>query len=141
MGKFNELFDKYQALTETQKNNIGKGFSNKIINYLKSIGRNNDDIQAFFLKVFKLTISADKNLSNKEHAYYKAIAGLDISYDVFFEKTNYGASQDFINECKNEIFSFPQDIRDFTLGLIVLILASDGPINDTEKTFFFEFCQ
>ena len=139
MASYKKLFDAYDALTPIQTEGLGKKYAVEITKYFQSISTSEEDIYKFFVDLFKLAISADLNLSNAEPKFYNPIIGDDIGYDAFFEKTNYGGSENFINEMKGKIQKYPVEVKNYMYSLILIILVSDGPVNDKEKAFFKKF--
>lgn len=131
------LFKSYNEITEATREVLSKKLCANIIEYLKTTKKmEENDIREFFLDVLKLSISADLNFANKEYDFYSKVFGGGMSYDQTFDRTNHGANDNFIEDMKNKIGSYKKEIRNNIYSLILHILASDGPINDSEKTFF-----
>ena len=117
MADWKKIYQDYlDASTET-RSNLARSATSDIMNYCSRQGLSDKDACNFIIYLFKLFSCGDTTTQRTEHELFKAVTGSSISYDDYFNLTNYGGSEDFRRKMDNMIDSMSEDAKTSVLIL------------------------
>lgn len=103
-----------------------------VIDNLKKSGVPENNRNTAILNLTKLFVSADSNCSPHEWSFFKAVTGIEISYDDFYNITNGGSDPKFIADAVEFLKSLDEETRNAAITYGIAILASDLTYAETE---------
>jgi len=130
---FDKIMKKVENLSHDEIVILGKDSLEKMKKGLKEDGLKSDQIDSFVLNTIKLFVSADSRCTEEEYELINAIMPLNLTFDEFFDKTNNGRNQEFVNSFDEFIDNANDDLKEAVCLFGVAILASDGKVNYVEQ--------
>lgn len=103
-----------------------------IMDNLKKSGVPESNRNTAVLNLTKLFVSADSNCSPHEWSFFKAVTGIEISYEDFYNLTNGGRDPKFIQEAIEFLGSLDDETRDAAITFGIAMLASDLTYAESE---------
>ena len=85
-------------MNDEAKRAIGISALSNLKEGLEDGGIDPGDIPGCIRMFTKLLVSADRACNEKEYVYFKEVTGIKLTYDEFFEMTNCGTDEEFIDE-------------------------------------------
>ena len=133
MATLKELYQQYLDMSDSSRVNIAAKCVNTTLNYVRSCGVSEDNTIRFLVNLFKLFSSADKSTGNAEHEFFCRVTGTNVSYQDYFDATNYGSNASFVAEMDKIIDNMPTDIKNQTLVFGLCVMACDGKLTVSEQ--------
>ena len=93
--EFKQTLQEIVNLSDEQKYELGKDSLNRFLNGLVKGGIAKDKLQDIIFAFVKFFVSADRSCTTGEYNFFRAVTGIDISTDDFFNLTNGGAAEDY----------------------------------------------
>ena len=95
-----ELKDYLQSILDLsfdEKVQLGKESLAEFANGLSNYGATDEEVVAFILGFTKLFVSADLSCNREEYCFFRAVTGIEMSTDEFFDMTNHGRDESFLD--------------------------------------------
>lgn len=89
-------------------------------------GVNNEQIKSLLVLFTRLFVSGDKSCSREEYDLFKDVTESDMSYDEFYEMTNGGSNQKFVEDTIKFIKVLNRDDRIALIIYGACLLSADG---------------
>ena len=136
MADWKKIYQDYLDASDATRANLAKNAASEIMSYCRSAGFSSDDQCQFIIYCFKLFSCGDTTTQRTEHELFKAVTGTSITYQEYFDLTNYGGSEDFRSKMDQLIDSMSDDAKTNVLILGLCILTSDGKLTVSEQELF-----
>ena len=101
--------------------------------YLSSCGFTKKEALYFYLNLVRLFVSADNKCGETEYILFKKVLDVEISFDTFFELTNGGATEEFIEAMDRIIDQMKYETKLMVCILGLTIICSDGVVTQAER--------
>ena len=108
------------------------------IDGLRKAGRSDEEISTAIMNLTKLFISADRSFVADEYSFFRAVTGIDVDVETFYNVTNGGAAQDFVEESFKFFRSLDKDTRDAGFMYGVAVMSCDDNIDFNESSLIQE---
>ena len=130
---FRDFLSRTVNLKPEEKVAIAKGALNKLIEFFQYANIQDEHAIGFMLDLTKLFISADVKLAQDEYDFFVAVTDVDIEPQKFYDITNGGADQEFVNKMLDLIESLPNDAREAAVTYGIMVMACDETIDYAES--------
>lgn len=120
--------EKILHLSFEEKVEIGRDSLRKLMKGLMEGGLTKEETSNVIWNLLRLFVSADKRCSNAEFELFKAITGMEISEDEFYDRTNGGADEEYIKDSLEFIDILTKDDAIAAIYFGVIVMSSDGII-------------
>ena len=98
---FNDFLRNVLNLEPQKKVELAHSALAAFIDGLKKAGRSDEEISAAIMNLTKLFVSADRTFVADEYSFFRAVTGIDVDVETFYNVTNGGSAQDFVEEPRN----------------------------------------
>lgn len=124
-----------QFVNQNEEDRIAhaKNATKEIGIYLSSCGFTKKEALNFYLNIVRLFVSADNKCGETEYILFKKVLNVEMSYDSFFELTNGGATDEFIEAMDRIIDNMKYEIKIHVCTLGLTIICSDGVVSESER--------
>ena len=116
-----------------EKVNIAVHALNDFIEGLKGLGCNDEEITNLIIHLVRILVSADGKCSGAEYSFFRAVTGIDMDIDTFYDMTNGGLDDDYVNEFANLMKKADSKTRTSMVLFAVTFLASDHTLTVAEQ--------
>ena len=130
---FNYFLRNVLNLEPQEKVNLAQGALGEFISGLKKAGRSDEEISSAIMNLTKLFISADRKFTADEYSFFRAVTGIDVDPETFYNLTNGGAAQDFVEASFAFFRSLDKETRDAGFMYGVAVMSCDDNIDFSES--------
>lgn len=135
-----ELLDAALGLSYEEKVELGKKCLRSFEMAAEEKGLDEEQISEFVVEATKLFVSADLDCGIKEFQFFKDVTGIkDVTYDEFYDGTNNGADDDFIEYFFNKCHELGNEGENGLVGYGLALLTVDRQLKDSEVKLFLRF--
>ena len=119
-------------MDEEERLGLGSESLRKMINGLKGLELNGEEITNLILNLTKLFVSADGRCSQEEYEFFVKVTGIKLSTDEFFDMTNYGKDEEFANGLVELMRAADLDTRTATVLFGIALMSHNGQLSSDE---------
>lgn len=120
-------------LSPKDKVSIAKTSLVKMIEYLESMDAPQENINKILINFTRLFVSSDAKTVGDEYSFFKAVTGIDITPNEFYEMTNNGSDPKFVDATLEFVSNFPKEVIEAFLTYGMMIMSCDDNINYQES--------
>ena len=132
MATLKEIRQEILNLSDAERINLAA----KSCSTLRSAFNSRSDYISLMRLLAQVFVSADRNCDRYEHELYVKATGDDVSYQQFFDFTNYGSSSQKVNDLLNFTSSIHSDYRVAVAIFGCCLMAHDGTLTVAEQEIF-----
>lgn len=121
-------------LSDEQKYELGKDSLNRFLNGLVKGGIPKEKLQDIVIGFVRFFVSADRSCTTGEYNFFKAVTGINLSPDEFFDITNGGAAEDYQKAAYDFAAILNHEDRIALVVFGAALLSSDDTITGEEAT-------
>lgn len=133
-NSFRDFLSNTLNLSPEDKVSIAKSALVKMINYFESMDTSSDNINKILVNFTRLFVSSDVKTVRDEYSFFRAVTGIDITTDEFYEMTNSGADPKFVDATLEFVSNFPKEVIEAFLTYGMMIMSCDDNINYQESS-------
>lgn len=126
------LLDEILKASPEEKVKLGEEALNKFHISLTKNGVNGETIAKIIVNLTRFFVSADSNCSSYEHSYFRAVSGIELSYDEFYKLTNGGRDPKFIDDTLKFLNGLDEEARSAAITYGIAMLSSDLKYSEVE---------
>ena len=130
---FRDFLNHTVNLSPRDKVTIAKNSLDTFIGHLKKHGADDETIADYILAMTRLFVSADVNLVKDEYDFFRAVTGLDVDGQKFYEMTNRGSDPEFVNKMLDVIKKLPEEPRNAAVTYGMMVMGCDESIDYNES--------
>ena len=128
-----EIFREYLNLSRRERAERAHAAAGEIVNFCGSEGLSFEESMNFLCSLTKLFVSVDRSCAQGEYDLFVEITGYEMSNDQFYEMTNYGGNQDYVQAVLELVHLMPEDVK-YAVAIFGLCMCSaDHEITDAEQ--------
>lgn len=127
--EFKDFLQSIVNLSEKEKVNIGVNALSKFYNGLVKGGIPENDVPTYIIALTKLFVSADQKCNRAEYDFFRAVTGLDLSADKFYDLTNGGRDPEFKKACFEFLSVLNNEDKTAAVMYGCALLSCDDTIN------------
>ena len=132
-NSFRDFLSNTLNLSPEDKVSIAKSALVKMINYFESMDASSENINKILINFTRLFVSSDVKTVRDEYSFFRAVTGIDITTDEFYEMTNSGADPKFVDATLEFVSNFPKEVIEAFLTYGMMIMSCDDNINYQES--------
>ena len=127
-----EVLQEILDLNFDEKVELGGRALAQLANNLPSYGLNDDEITAFILSTTRLFVSADLECGQSEYDFFRAVTGVNLSVEEFYDMTNQGRDEKFLEDALQVVSQLSGEDRKNMLLYGVALLSCDNVLKVDE---------
>lgn len=119
--------------SEEERLSLGNEAVRNMVRGFRDLGLNVEKTYQLIQQLTRLFVSADGKCGQKEFEFYKAVTGSKISSDDFFDMTNYGKNEDFVDDIVDLMREADNKTRTATIIYGLALMCHDGTLTVDEQ--------
>lgn len=131
------VFEEYMNLSRRERSQRCKVAVENIVNFCYSQDLTDRETVNFLANLTKLFVSVDRVCEQAEYELFIDVTGFDLTMDDFFEITNGGAAQDFVDYVLELIKLMPEDRKSDVALFGLCMCSADREITEAERMMIF----
>ena len=123
------VLESISGLSNEEKVQLGCESVARFLQGLVKGGIKKEDAPNCLIALTKLFVSADQSCNGDEYSYFRAVTGLNLTPDQFFELTNGGRDPEFMKACFEFLNILNSDDRIAAIIYGCCLLSCDDNVN------------
>lgn len=119
-------------MSDEDKVNLGKDALSRFVKGLMEGGIEKKDISDYIIALTKLFVSSDRKCSAEEYSFFRAVTGLELSSEDFYNMTNGGSDPDFIKASFKFLSILTPEDRTAAIVYGSALISCDDSVNIQE---------
>lgn len=119
------LLDEILKASPEEKVKLGGEALNTFHNNLTKNGVKEETIAKIIVNLTRFFVSADSSCSSYEYSYFRAVSGIELSYDEFYKLTNGGRDPEFVDSTLKFLNGLDEEARSAAITYGIAMLSSD----------------
>ena len=119
--------------TDEERLSLGREAFENMVRGFHELGLNSEKTVNLIQNLTKLFVSADGRCNLPEYDFYRAVTGSNISKDDFFDMTNYGKDEEFVNATCELMRHADRQTRTATILFGLALMCHDGTLKADEQ--------
>lgn len=131
-AELKEFLQSILDLSFDEKVQLGKDSLAEFVQGIKDYGVSDEETVALIVGFTRLFVSADLSCTREEYCFFRAVTGMEISTDEFFDMTNNGRDGDFLDSAGELLNSLTYEQKRAIVIYGIALLSCDNVIKVDE---------